>query len=211
MLVLASASPRRRELLGLLGVPFTVVPSQYDEPPPPTQPINLPGLVTSLASEKALEVAGRLKDEAIVIVGADTLVTLSDFDEGVPLGKPTDPQDAERMLGMLSGRTHYVYTGISLAAYSSGRARVVASSSVRTGVVFRELTPQMIRDYILTGEPMDKAGAYGAQGYASPFITGFAGDFYNVVGLPLSELGALLESSGIPWWQHRTMMPPIIG
>jgi septum formation protein len=211
MLVLASASPRRRELLALLGLPFRVEPSRYEEPPPPTSPVSLPGLVTSLASAKALEVAGRLADENITVIGADTLVTLADSDNGVPLGKPKDGRDAARMLEMLAGRTHYVYTGIALARYSIGAASVSAVTSARTGVTFRPLSSEIIQDYIRTGEPMDKAGAYGAQGYAAPFISGFDGDFYNVVGLPLFTLGALLESIGEIWWHNRSSMPPIIG
>ncbi len=211
MLVLASASPRRRELLTLLGLPFQVVPSRYEEPPPPKVPVELPGLVTTLATEKALEVAGRLADTDLIVVGADTLVTVSDSEVGVPLGKPTDSNDAARMLAQLSGATHHVYTGIALAQYSNGAPLVRAATSVRTGVTFRTLSSEMIADYLLTGEPFDKAGAYGAQGYAAPFISQFSGDFYNVVGLPLCALGELLEMTGLTWWRNRSAMPPIIG
>src|ERR1700722_12703233 len=111
MLVLASASPRRRELLTLVGVAFSLTPSKFEEPPAPTTPVSLPQLVTSLASSKALEVAQRLQDEQVIVIGADTLVTLSNLENGVPLGKPADSADAARMLGMLAGNTHYVYTG----------------------------------------------------------------------------------------------------
>jgi septum formation protein len=211
MLVLASASPRRRELMALLGVPFEVMPSRYAEPNPPQSPVGLPGLVTDLAIAKAVEVAERVQDCERTIIGADTLVTLSHSDSGVPLGKPVDEQDAARMLRMLSGTTHFVYTGVALAGYRHGSVHVDASSSVRTAVTFRELSSDMIEDYVRTGEPMDKAGAYGAQGYASPFITSFDGDYFNVVGLPVSALAIMLESCGIEWWRHRCVMPPVIG
>src|SRR5579859_1334424 len=112
MLVLASASPRRRELMTLLGLPFEVVPSKFEEPPPPTTPVSLPNLVSSLAAAKAAEVANRLQDETRYIIGADTLVSLTGSDMGVPLGKPVDTRDAAEMLKSLSGKTHYVYTGL---------------------------------------------------------------------------------------------------
>jgi septum formation protein len=211
MLVLASASPRRRELLALLGMPFTVVPSRFEEPPAPAAPVSLPELVISLAAAKALEVARRLGDNKITVIGADTLVTLSHSDTGVPLGKPGDTRGAAQMLALLAGNTHFVYTGLALAVFSDGGSRVLASTSERTGVTFRELNSTMIDNYVETGEPLDKAGAYGAQGYAAPFIESFDGDFYNVVGLPLCSLGNLLESCGIVWWNHRSSMPQIIG
>ena len=157
----------------------------------------MPGLVTLSCVSKALEVGSRLADSSVCVIGADTLVTVSDTDIGVPLGKPKDATDAARMLEMLAGKTHYVYTGIALVKYSNGASNIVAVTSVRTGVTFRHLSSSMIEDYILTGEPMDKAGAYGAQGYGAPFISEFRGDFYNVVGLPLCALGELLESSGL--------------
>jgi septum formation protein len=201
-LVLASASPRRQELIALLGVPYRIVASRYDEPPPPTHPVSLPDLVTELATRKAEEVAGRLG--AGWVLGADTLVSL-DEGVGVPLGKPVDAADAARMLGRLSGRAHCVYTGVALIPDRQAGERPPALTMVeRTFVWFRELTPAMIDDYVATGEPMDKAGAYGAQGFAAPFIERFDGDFFNVVGLPLCGIGRLLERAGFDWHGART-------
>jgi septum formation protein len=174
-------------------------------------PVSLPRLVTSLATAKSLEVAARLSNESVYVIGADTLVTTSDSDMGVPLGKPANKENATEMLQMLAGRTHFVYTGIAVTAYVDGAARVLGESSTRSGVTFRSLTQSMIEDYVNTGESLDKAGAYGAQGYAAPFISVFSGDFYNVVGLPLCALGELLESCGVDWWRRRTIMPAIIG
>ena len=204
-IVLASASPRRQELIGTLGLPFRVTPSHYIEPSPPEHPVSLPDFVTLLATEKAMEVAKRLQttpfpsDNIRYILGADTLVSLEET-IGTPLGKPKDTQDAFRMLSLLSGRTHFVYTGIALIGLSKDHnlAQPV-TRVVKTKVRFRELSDSMISRYIETGEPMDKAGAYGAQGYAAPFIEGFEGDFFNVVGLPLCELGKLLEDCGVCW------------
>lgn len=237
-LILASASPRRRELLALLGIPFTVVPSRYEEPLPPITAISLPAFVTELAMQKAQEVAQRVQDalaQGALVLGADTLVSIDDADLGVPLGKPTDAADACRMLRQLSGRTHRVYTGIALIekrkdggevqnksgveisdleserSSSSPPSLLLHASTVCTRVRFRELSDAMIADYVATGEPLDKAGAYGAQGYAAPFIESFDGDFFNVVGLPLCELGRTLEKIGVEWWRFRQEMPPLIG
>ncbi len=209
-LILASASPRRRELLALLGLPFVVVPSPYEEPPAPSHPIDLAAFVTELARNKALAVAQNER-EALVI-GADTLVSLSTESVGVPLGKPADAADACRMLSLLAGTVHTVHTGVVLCRTSpDGILTSTYSTAVQTRVRFRSLSNAMIADYVATGEPLDKAGAYGAQGYAAPFIESFEGDFYNVVGLPLCEVGRLLEQAGLLWWQHRREMPPLIG
>lgn len=200
-LILASSSPRRQELIALLGIPFLIVPSRYVEPPPPREPVCLPELVMELARQKVLEVAARAQPGWVL--GADTLVSLEEGN-GVPLGKPADREDARRMLTLLSGRTHYVYTGIALApSASTSLPMQPACTAVRTGVRFREMSQAMIEDYLATGEPMDKAGAYGAQGYASPFIEGYDGDFFNVVGLPVCETARLLEKCGMEWWKNR--------
>lgn len=214
-LVLASASPRRKELISLLGIPCLVEASRYEEPPAPASPVSLSNLVTSLALEKAMEVACRLQQESTPVVGADTLVTTSPCDIGVPLGKPKSDEDAVRMLRELSGRTHAVFTGIAVVVYTrSGTDALqplVISRCVRTEVTFRALSDSMITDYVRTREPMDKAGAYGAQGYAAPFIESFSGDFYNVVGLPICCLGKMLEELGFEWQAQRTVLPQIIG
>jgi septum formation protein len=200
-LILASASPRRGELIALLGVPFRIVPSRYEEPPPPLHPVSLPDLVMKLASEKALEVAGRTEGW---ILGADTLVSLEE-EVGVPLGKPVDERDACRMIRMLAGRSHFVFTGIALIPpRTAGAPPRPVTTAGKTRVWFRDLTDGMIEDYVATGEPLDKAGAYGAQGFAAPFIERIDGDFHNVVGLPLCDVGRLLERSGLDWSNLRT-------
>jgi septum formation protein len=207
-LILASTSPRRRELLGLLGLPFTVVPSAYEEPPAPSAPVDLPAFVTDLARNKARAVAQQ--EPNALILGADTLVSLSTEAIGVPLGKPADNADACRMLRLLAGTVHTVHTGVALFhTLPDGRLTEPLCTSVRTEVRFRPLSDAMIADYVATGEPLDKAGAYGAQGFAAPFIESFHGDFYNVVGLPLCEVGRLLERSGLLWWQHRQILSPL--
>ena len=209
-LILASVSPRRRELLSLLGLPFTVVPSSYEEPPAPHHSVDLPAFVTELASNKARAVAQQESDA--FVLGADTLVSLSLDRIGVPLGKPADAPDACRMLRLLSGAVHTVHTGVALfRTQPDGSLSAPLVTSVRTEVRFRALSEAMIADYVSTGEPLDKAGAYGAQGYAAPFIESFQGDFYNVVGLPLCEVGRLLEQSGLLWWQYRLQMPARTG
>lgn len=210
-LILASASPRRRELLGLLGLAFEVIPSRYEEPPAPDVTISLPDFVRELAFHKANEVATRPSLADCFVVGADTLVTLALDGHGVPLGKPADGHEAAHMLRQLSGRPHRVYTGLALLRVEAGRVTVQQSEAVATEVRFRELSDRMIADYVATGEPLDKAGAYGAQGYAAPFIEGFQGDFFNVVGLPLCTLGRMLEVAGVSWWEHRQALPPVMG
>lgn len=209
-LILASASPRRRELLSLLGLPFEVVPSRYKEPSPPQNAISLPGFVSELAVNKAREVASRI--EHSIVLGADTLVTLASGDTGVPLGKPESKVDAMAMLQRLSGKEHTVFTGLALIrVQENGDIAAPHIRVTQTQVRFRSLDDAMIADYVETGESLDKAGAYGAQGYAAPFIESFHGDFYNVVGLPLCTLGLLLEEIGVEWWRYRSQMPPIIG
>ena len=204
-LILASASPRRQELISTFGLPFQTIPSRYEEPPAPDYAISLPEFVMFLASQKALEVAvriGRLPVEPMSerwVLGADTLVSL---EEGVgkPLGKPLDEADAVRMLTLLSGKEHFVYTGIALIRLGKQETKLEPiCRAVKTKVRFRDLTDRMIQNYVRTGEPMDKAGSYGAQGFAAPLIESFEGDFFNVVGLPLCELGKLLEECGVEW------------
>lgn len=194
--------------MALLGLPFEVIPSRYEEPPGSGEPIVMADFVTSLAVSKAQEVAARV-DAGSWVIGADTEVALDIGERGVPLGKPVDAEDARRMLRLLSGRAHRVYTGVALVHAPGSKAPITAVE--RTLVRFREMTEAMIADYVATGEPLDKAGAYGAQGYAAPFIAGFEGDFFNVVGLPLCHLGRLLEQAGISWWHYRRHMPPLIG
>lgn len=210
-LILASASPRRRELMALLGLPYAIVTSDFEEPPLPEHPVSLSALVTSLARGKA-EAEARRSEAGSLVLGADTIVSLSEEDQGIPLGKPKDGEDAKRMLRLLSGATHSVFTGVALARAAGPNAPMeTLTDFAQTFARFRELTEEMIAGYVATGEPLDKAGAYGAQGYAAPFITGFVGDYFNVVGLPVCTVGRLLEQAGVRWWQWRTEMPPVIG
>jgi septum formation protein len=173
-LILASASPRRRELIGFLGVPFEVIPSAYDEVLPESHP-DVPALARHLAAEKARDV--------------DTIVVLGDR----VYGKPADVPDAERMLAELAGRTHRVVTAVALVRGDRER-----SEAVTTEVTFRPLSNAEIRAYVATGEPLDKAGAYGIQGYGTILIEGIRGDYTNVVGFPVPTVAALLREWGIP-------------
>jgi septum formation protein len=182
MLVLASASPRRKELLAQAGFSFDVRPAHIPEDPKPGEdPI---AYVTRLAREKAEAVYDQLGDASAVVLGADTTVTLDDH----ILGKPEDAADAARMLRLLSGRTHRVITGVAVV---SGKATEVAAEV--TAVRFVTLSDQEIADYVATGEPMDKAGAYAIQGRAARWISRIEGCYFNVVGLPISLVATLLE------------------
>jgi septum formation protein len=182
---LASASPRRRELLALIFKDYRVIPSDFDER---NVPGDLPPAehVVYSASVKAREIAGKYP-EALVI-GADTVVVADD----AILGKPADAEDAARMLQMLSGRVHQVYTGISVA-----RDGVERSAFECTNVRFRSLSDEMISRYIATGEPMDKAGAYAIQGRGCVLIESIDGCYFNVVGLPIHRLSVVLQDFGV--------------
>lgn len=181
-IILASASPRRRELLSLSPLPFTIEPAKGTEPPvDPT--LSPEENVLRLAALKAEEVAAR-HPEALVI-GCDTVVAV----DGDILGKPIDEEDAARMLRALSGREHAVYTGVCLLSPEGGER-----FCERTAVRFRSLSAQEIAWYVSTGEPLDKAGAYGIQERAAMFIEGIDGDYANVVGLPLCRLMQALSS-----------------
>jgi len=183
-IVLASASPRRTELLRAILPEFDVIPSGIEESMDGASgPVDL---VISLASAKAEDVAVGCRD--CVIIGADTLVVVDDH----TLGKPEDAGDARRMLRLLSGRTHSVITGVSVVY----RGETTTSAEV-TEVLFSTMTEGQIEAYTQTGEPLDKAGAYGIQGRASIFIQGIKGCYFNVVGLPLFRLNQLLADRGI--------------
>jgi septum formation protein len=179
-LVLASQSPRRRELLATAGFTFTVRAGEVEEVRAPGEsPENY---ARRLAQEKA-EAAWQAgsQNEAEVVLGADTIVVLGDAVGGTVLEKPRDSDDARAMLGQLSGREHIVITGICLR--HAGGAEVASES---TRVKFAVLSPQEIDAYVASGEPMDKAGAYAIQGLASKFVERIEGCFFNVVGLPLA-------------------------
>jgi septum formation protein len=189
MLILASASPRRRELLTQAGFTFQVHPAHILEDPNPNEdPI---AYVVRVAREKAQAVFAELSANSdfgsnLVVLGADTTVTLDNH----ILGKPEDHADASRMLRLLSGRTHRVITGV--AVMTSERTEVAAEV---TGVTFRTLSDEEIAAYIATGEPMDKAGAYAIQGRAACWIPRIQGDYFNVVGLPLALVTTMLETT----------------
>lgn len=183
--VLASGSPRRRELLAQMGVTeFEVLPARGEETAP--EGLKPDELVRQLALQKAEEVFA-LRPEATVI-GADTIVVLEDE----VLGKPGDRAEAVHMLTRLSGRSHQVYTGVAVLSGDAGMTHAEC-----TQVDFRELTAAEIEAYVDTGEPMDKAGAYGIQGKACVFIRGIRGDYYNVVGLPVCALHEILAGAGL--------------
>lgn len=184
-IVLASQSPRRKELLAQMGLEFEIIPAKGEEKADPSLP---PAeYVQQLSLQKAAEVARRCAPDDVVI-GADTIVVL----DGQILGKPRDAAHAFEMLSGLSGRCHTVYTGLALLR--GGEQRLDAAA---TQVRFRSLTEQEILAYIATGEPMDKAGAYGIQGMGALLVDSIQGDFYNVVGLPVCRLGRMLARFGI--------------
>lgn len=187
-LVLASGSPRRRELLTLAGLSFTVEVADIDESVRGDEdPV---AYTTRLALEKGRAVFSKLgAPEDVIVLAADTTVAV---DHHI-LGKPNDAEDAARMLRLLSDRRHQVMTGV--AAISSSSEEVICET---TDVVFCAMTEADIASYIATGEPMDKAGAYGIQGCAARFIPRIEGDYWNVVGLPLAATCALLKRSEYP-------------
>ena len=186
-IVLASASPRRRELLASLGVPFQVVPSHAPEEMRPGETPE--EHVIRLSKGKALEVAARAEVNGCWFIGSDTIV-LRDADI---LGKPTDAREAAGMLRSLSGRSHRVLSGYAVHDRRSG---ATVAGSVATTVRFKELTEAEIAGYIATGEPFDKAGAYAIQGIGAFMIPAITGSYTNVVGLPLCEVVEVLENLG---------------
>lgn len=220
-LVLASSSPRRQELIRTLGLPVVVRASDADE--------TVPGgwepaaIVEELSLRKAQTVAQSLPEggsaaERTIVVGSDTIVVL----DGRVLGKPADPLDAERMLSLLQGRSHQVYSGVAcvepsragipvregaerlgditrlrvLSRLPAGEPDLAVGHTVST-VTFRPMSPREIEAYVRTGEPLDKAGSYGIQGVGSFFIEKMEGDFYSVMGLPLHLLYRMLQTFGI--------------
>lgn len=184
-IILASQSPRRKQLLEQMGLEFTVRPAHGEERADPALP---PAeYVKQLALQKAEEVARQCAPEDLVI-GADTIVVL----DGKTLGKPHNAAHAFKMLSRLSSRRHSVYTGLALI---QGERQMLGAEV--TQVRFCHLTEQEILDYIATGEPMDKAGAYGIQGKGALLVDSIQGDFYNVVGLPLCRLGRMLALFGV--------------
>lgn len=178
-IILASQSPRRRELLGLFGLPFTICVADIDETMDPSKPAA--DEVARVSRCKALAVP---RGEDAVVIAADTIVVC----QGKVLGKPHTPEEAVQMLSLLSGRDHQVMTGVTVLRGTQERVFTEI-----TDLHFRELTEKEIRRYVNSGEPMDKAGAYGIQGGAALFCEKMAGDYYNVMGLPVCRLGQILK------------------
>ena len=234
-IILASASPRRKELLEQAGIRFEICPAQGEEVATKAAPAEV---VMEIAAAKAREVAGRIKayharheagvtPQDILIIGADTVVAAGEQ----ILGKPKDEKDAFRMLSMLSGSTHEVYTGVALVflLYSKLRRQTHPFSSCgatckesrsdsflsasgraeervfceRTSVSMYDMDEGEIRRYSATGEPMDKAGAYGIQGKCAVYVRGIEGDYNNVVGLPIASLYRELKGMGIDWYEWQ--------
>lgn len=190
--ILASASPRRRELLHQVGVEFEVIPAEGGEHGTAAEPWEL---VEELASGKAEEVvrrveaSGEMTDGDFAVLGADTVVVL----DGKILGKPADREEAFGMLSALQGRKHQVYSGVAIDFVRGGRKQRKCFH-VMTEVEVFPMTEEQIAAYITTGEPFDKAGAYGIQGRFARYIKGITGDYYNVVGLPVSRVMQALFS-----------------
>lgn len=189
--ILASASPRRRELLTQLGVDFEVRPSRGEEVVTKTMPQEV---VQELACQKAREIANQVQaeyesgklawpEDGVCVIGADTIVV---YEETI-FGKPSDESDALRMLTALQGNTHQVYTGVCIVDIKEGE-RVEKVFAEKTDVIMYPVSKEEILEYISTGEPMDKAGSYAIQGISGKFIQGIVGDYYNVVGLPMARL-----------------------
>ena len=190
-LYLASGSPRRRELLTQIGVPFSTLATSIDETPLAAEPAEL--YVERLARAKAhAGLAALTSPLGAVVLGADTSVVL----HGQILGKPLDRADAQAMLTALSGTTHQVLTAVALASSERCEVRLVSSQ-----VSFRVLSASEIETYWASGEPQDKAGSYAIQGLAAVFVSHLEGSFSAVVGLPVCETAALLADFGIPYWQ----------
>ena len=186
MIILASASPRRKELLSLIGLKFRVDVSDYEEDL--GLELKPHELAKYLSLEKARAVAHKYKDA--VIIAADTFIVF----RGKLLGKPHTEKEAMRMLTMLNGKLHSVITGYTVLDTLSGRKH---SAAIETKVWFRKMTDEELRAYVKTGEPLDKAGAYAIQGIGSLIIKKIEGDYFNVIGLPVASLAVTLKRFGI--------------
>ncbi|WP_226667202.1 Maf family protein [Metabacillus litoralis] len=184
-LILASASPRRKELLELLQLPFEVIPSMVEEViDEQLQPAEM---VQSLAQQKAESVAKEHQDA--FVIGSDTLVVY----QNQMLGKPSSEDEAKETLKVLSGNTHEVFTGVSIV-----HEEKIQTFYEKTAVTFFPLEEKEIEEYVLSGEPMDKAGAYGIQGFGALFVKEIAGDYFSVVGLPIARTSRELMKMGLP-------------
>ena len=218
-LILASASPRRKELLALLKLPFDVIPTDIDEEWFIERSDGSPSeIAEELAREKATDIFYQISqghllgaEHNTIVLAADTIVVSDRGGEQVILGKPEGPDDARRMLRLLSGTTHSVLTGLCLMECEWSEEHPIwwpfwNTRVIDTQVQFRELSEEMIAAYLETGEPFDKAGAYGIQGYASAFVEAVYGDYFNVVGLPIQTVARMLENIGIEWWRGEAAL-----
>lgn len=190
---LASASPRRKELLKQVGLSFKTMPSTVEERITKTEPGEV---VEELSYQKAVDVCGKLTEEGkedFVVIGADTVVSCW----GEILGKPQDRADAVRMLGNLQGGSHQVYTGVTLAWKYKDMSAMYATFCECTDVTMYSMTDEEIKRYVDSGEPMDKAGAYAIQGLCAAYIQGICGDYNNVVGLPVGRVCQELKKRGL--------------
>lgn len=190
---LASASPRRKELLKQVGLSFKTMPSTVEEKITKTEPAQV---VEELSYQKAVDVCGRLTEEGredFVVIGADTVVACW----GEILGKPKDKEDAAGMLRKLQGGSHQVYTGVTLAWKYKDMSAMYATFSECTDVTMYSMTEEEIKRYVDSGEPMDKAGAYAIQGLCAAHIQGICGDYNNVVGLPVGRVCQELKRRGL--------------
>lgn len=188
-IILASASPRRKDILEQVGISCEVIPSSIDEDLITADSPS--ALVEALSKAKAEDVATHFEND-FVVIGADTVVVK----DSKVLGKPSNEAEAHKMLQMLQGNRHEVFTGVTLISVSGGTG-LIDTFHVRTIVDMIPMTPELITSYIQTGEPMDKAGGYGIQGRGAAYIRDIAGDFFNVVGLPISTVLSRLEHMGV--------------
>ena len=192
-IVLASESPRRKEIMETMGIPFMAMASNVEEVVSETEP---EAMVKALADLKAKDIADKIEKkqmEDVIVIGADTMV----FFHGTAMGKPKDEEDAKRMIQLLSGEEHQVYTGVSIIIKDNQKEERKYSFAVCTKVIVQPLNQKQIDDYVATKEPMDKAGAYGIQGGFGIHIKEINGDYYNVVGFPISKIYEVLLNHGI--------------
>lgn len=192
--ILASASPRRKELLEQIGITYETMPSGAGEDTEKELPEDV---VCELSFRKASDIHAKLEEQeedGYTVVGADTVVSF----QGMVMGKPRDEEDARRMLGLLQGNVHQVYTGVTLCMKKQGKPARFRTFYEKTDVSMYPMSEEEISAYVATGEPMDKAGAYAVQGGCAAYIKGICGDYNNVVGLPVGRLWQelKLENSG---------------
>lgn len=188
-IILASASPRRREIMNQIGIRFEVMPSVGEEVTTESAPDKV---VCELSAQKAAEILEKTEG-AVVVLGADTIVAHN----GRILGKPADAEDAKRMIASYAGDTHEVFTGVTVLVRDADGTMKKSSFAVRTGVRVRSMSEAEIDWYVTTKEPLDKAGAYGIQGKFAPFIEGIDGDYYNVVGFPIAAVISETRALGV--------------